>query len=84
MAHLNVLVCSVFLFLNYPYDISGDTFFHPGNIWKDTDGKFINAHGGGILYHEGTYYSYGEIKEGETYTHKGSLDRVDAGGISCY
>ena len=84
MAHLNVLVCSLFLFLNDPKDIVGDSFFHPGNIWKDTNGEFINAHGGGILYHEGTYYWYGEIKKGETYTHNGSMDRVDAGGVSCY
>lgn len=31
-----------------------------GEIWNDTDGNPINAHGGGILYHEGTYYWYGE------------------------
>lgn len=28
----------------------------PGTVWHDTDGKPINAHGGGILYHDGTYY----------------------------
>lgn len=33
-----------------------------GEIWNDTDGNPINAHGGGILYHEGTYYWYGEYK----------------------
>ena len=32
----------------------------PGQVWNDTDGNPINAHGGGILYHEGTYYWYGE------------------------
>lgn len=25
----------------------------PGEVWKDTDGNPINAHGGGLLYHEG-------------------------------
>jgi len=25
---------------------------HPGQLWLDTSGKPINAHGGGILYHE--------------------------------
>ena len=25
----------------------------PGEVWNDTDGNPINAHGGGILYHEG-------------------------------
>lgn len=23
----------------------------PGEVWKDTDGNPINAHGGGLLYH---------------------------------
>ena len=33
-----------------------------GALWTDTDGYPINAHGGGILHHEGTYYWYGEHK----------------------
>jgi len=32
----------------------------PGKIWLDTDGDVINAHGGGILFHQGVYYWYGE------------------------
>ncbi|MEI7534032.1 MAG: glycosyl hydrolase family 43, partial [Verrucomicrobiae bacterium] len=36
--------------------------FAPGEIWRDTSGHPINAHGGGILYHEGVYYWYGELK----------------------
>ena len=36
--------------------------FTPGEIWPDNNGKHINAHGGGILYQNGTYYWYGEIK----------------------
>ncbi len=40
--------------------------FHPGQIWADTNGVPINAHGGGILFHEGIYYWFGEHKiEGE-------------------
>jgi beta-xylosidase len=40
--------------------------FCPGEIWPDTAGVPINAHGGGILHHEGTYYWFGEHKiEGE-------------------
>lgn len=38
------------------------TSFKPGTIWTDTNGEHINAHGGGILYKEGTYYWYGEHK----------------------
>lgn len=33
-----------------------------GKLWYDTDGHVINAHGGGVLAHEGTYYLYGEHK----------------------
>lgn len=38
------------------------TAIRPGELWLDTDGTHINAHGGGILLHEGTYYWYGEHK----------------------
>lgn len=38
------------------------TAFYPGQIWEDTDGNHINAHGGGILYRDGKYYWYGEHK----------------------
>lgn len=33
-----------------------------GDVWKANDGKHINAHGGNILYHKGTYYWYGEAR----------------------
>lgn len=36
--------------------------FTPGEIWNDTSGVPINAHGGGILFHEGTYWWFGEHK----------------------
>lgn len=35
----------------------------PGQVWLDTDGKRIQAHGGSILAVDGTYYWYGENKE---------------------
>lgn len=67
---------------------SQNNSFIPGEIWKDVDGKPINAHGGGILYHNGTYYWYGEIKSGKTerVAEDKSWEnyRVSAGGISCY
>jgi Glycosyl hydrolases family 43 len=59
----------------------------PGEIWPDTQGKPINAHGGGILYYKDTYYWYGEIKKDTTWRVPGSTwenYRVNAGGISCY
>ena len=36
--------------------------FYPGKPWLDTEGKRIQAHGGSLLYHEGTFYWYGEDK----------------------
>jgi len=56
-------------------------------IWKDTKGNPINAHGGGLLFHKGTYYWFGEIKQGNTWLVPGQQwedYRVPAGGISCY
>ena len=34
--------------------------FRPLDLWQDTDGNLIQAHGGGILLHDGAYYWYGE------------------------
>lgn len=33
-----------------------------GEIWPDNNGEHINAHGGGVMYHDGTYYWFGENK----------------------
>lgn len=33
-----------------------------GEIWPDDQGRHINAHGGGVLFHDGVYYWYGEHK----------------------
>lgn len=50
----------------------------PGEIWPDNNGVHINAHGGGILYHDGKYYWFGEHKiEGD----KGNKAWV---GVHCY
>lgn len=35
----------------------------PGQVWLDTEGKRIQAHGGSVMYIEGVYYWYGENKE---------------------
>ncbi|MDR8392773.1 glycoside hydrolase family 43 protein [Aliifodinibius sp. S!AR15-10] len=45
--------------------------FHPGEQWLDDIGTHINAHGGGILYQDGTYYWFGE--------HKGENNRAEVG-----
>jgi hypothetical protein len=36
--------------------------FRPGELWPDTDGVPINAHGGGFLFRSGKYYWFGEFK----------------------
>lgn len=50
--------------------------FTPGAIWPDTDGNHINAHGGGVLYHAGTYYWFGE--------HKCDTTSSAMVGVTCY
>lgn len=59
-----------------------------GAEWFDTSGKLINAHGAGILYHNGIYYMYGELKGDSTYWNpkvpKWECYRTEAGGVSCY
>ena len=35
----------------------------PGQPWLDTNGKRIQAHGGSVIFIDGTYYFYGENKE---------------------
>ncbi|OGV64800.1 MAG: beta-glucanase [Lentisphaerae bacterium RIFOXYA12_FULL_48_11] len=36
--------------------------FLPGQVWPDNKGVHINAHGGGVMLHEGVYYWFGEHK----------------------
>ena len=36
--------------------------FKPSAIWQDDQGVHINAHGGGVIFHEGSYYWFGEHK----------------------
>ena len=52
------------------------TMIRPGQLWLDTDGRHINAHGGGVLLHNGTYYWYGE--------HKSDHSSAAYVGITCY
>lgn len=52
--------------------------FTPGEIWPDNNGTHINAHGGGILQMDDTFYWFGEHKtEGEA----GNKALV---GVHCY
>lgn len=58
---------------------TANTEFRPGEVWRDTDGKPIQAHGGGVLFADGTYYWYGENKDAETVNKK-----VPFTGFGCY
>jgi len=50
--------------------------FRPGELWYDTAGEVINAHGGGILHHGGKYYWFGE--------HKAENSNSALVGVMCY
>src|SRR6267142_2593311 len=62
--------------------------FAPGEIWLDTKGRPINAHGGGMLIHKRTYYWYGENKDGRSWIPEANRKwdgyRVEVTGIRCY
>ena len=48
----------------------------PGEHWPANDSIHVNAHGGGILYHDKTYYWFGE--------HKGERSSAAHVGVTCY
>lgn len=50
----------------------------PGQVWPDTEGRHINAHGGGIIFFEGSYYWFGESR-----LPRGEKDQ-NRYGVSCY
>ncbi len=50
----------------------------PGEVWPDTDGNHINAHGGGIIKYKGTWYWFGESRLPRT-----EKDRTNY-GVGCY
>ena len=64
-----------------------DECFQPGQLWNDTQGNLIHAHGGGVIYHEGMYYWFGQYLNDKKY-HAKSGDslkkRSELGGVSCY
>lgn len=52
---------------------------YPGQVWLDTEGKRIQAHGGSIMYLDGIYYWYGENKEKTT-----GENEIWHWGVRCY
>ncbi len=70
------LISLMLSLLSVGLQAAGENAVRPGQLWPDTDGHHINAHGGGVLLHEGTFYWFGEHKS----------DRTSAAlvGITCY
>ena len=78
---------AVLLALATPPVAQADSVILPGLEWLDTQSRPINAHGGGVMYHNGVYYWYGECKSDFTYRSPGvgwDCYRTEAGGVSCY
>lgn len=57
---------------------AGNKEITQGEIWPDTDGRHINAHGGCVLHHDGRYYWYGEHR-----ADRSSGARIQE-GVTCY
>ena len=86
---LSLITAAVLLSCQSSRDTSHKyTAITPGVEWLDTNNEKINAHGGGILYHEGIYYWYGECKSDSTYWNPNvpgwECYRTEAGGVNCY
>ena len=86
---LSLITAAVLLSCQSSRDTSHKyTAITPGIEWLDTNNEKINAHGGGILYHEGIYYWYGECKSDSTYWNPNvpgwECYRTEAGGVNCY
>jgi len=56
-----------------------NTCIRPGQVWLDTEGKRIQAHGGSMFFENDTFYWYGENKE---FTKPGS--GIWHYGVRCY
>jgi Glycosyl hydrolases family 43 len=71
--------CMLALALPLPTHAADRDRIQPGLSWPDTEGVHINAHGFGIVEHEGTYYWYGSQK----ILGKSESEKNEA-GVSCY
>jgi len=57
----------------------------PGEVWKDEAGKVLQAHGGGVIKHNGRWYWYGEDKNADTSPPgKTMLEWIPVIGMHCY
>lgn len=65
-----LLICFV---LSFNTAFSQNTRISPGELWNDTNGEQINAHGGCVVFTKGYYYWFGEDRTG-----------FISNGVSCY
>ena len=83
---ITLILATVFTLCSFTTEAS-DLQIVNGTEWLDTSGNPINAHGAGILYHNGKYYLYGEYKKGNTILPEGAsweCYRNDVTGVGCY
>lgn len=71
-----LITCLLSLSLFNLYSQEASNYILSGEIWPDDKGIHVNAHGGGILYADGTYYWFGEFKSDTT--------SVALDGVTCY
>jgi hypothetical protein len=73
------IISILFLFISITINCqTTNNSIKPGEIWPDTEGNHINAHGGGIIFYNDTYYWFGEYR-----LPRGEKDRSRY-GVSCY
>lgn len=81
------IISLLLVMMAIPCFSQSNKMFYPGREWLDDEQHVINAHGGGLLYHNGTYYWYGECKLGKTILPDWATwecYRTDVTGVSCY
>lgn len=62
-----------------------DTYhIRPGAEWHDTQGKPIQAHGGGLIEHDNAVYWFGEDKAAATTQNAKGVAKVPFLGVRCY
>jgi len=71
-----LFIITLAVFFAFVHVRGQETEFHPGKLWFDNNQRVINAHGGGVLYHNGQYYWFGE--------HKSERSNAAWVGVTCY
>lgn len=75
-----MLGTGLFIFLCAATGVLGATsWIAPGAVWYDTDGKKIDAHGGGIVQRGDTFYWVGHSAGNSKCRHECWLDVVGTG-----